>query len=159
LFSSLLGERVLEVQHVGSTAVPGLAAKPVIDVDLTVADSAAEEDYIPDLEAAGFHLVIRERRWHEHRALVVADPGAQPAQLPRTNLHAWSPDCPEVVRHRLLRDWLVEHPEDRARYAAAKTASAREATAAGELVADYNFRKQPVIRNILDRMFRAHGLI
>ena len=59
----------LAVEHVGSTSVPGLAAKPVIDVDLVVADSADEDAWLPPLEAAGFRLVIREPWWHEHRAL------------------------------------------------------------------------------------------
>ena len=48
-----LGWRVLQLEHVGSTAVPGLAAKPVIDIDLTVADPACERDYAPALETAG----------------------------------------------------------------------------------------------------------
>jgi len=55
-----LGWRVLQLEHVGSTAVPGLAAKPVIDIDLTVADPGREQDHIPALEAIGFQLVIRE---------------------------------------------------------------------------------------------------
>src|SRR5215469_1630469 len=55
-----LGWRVLGLEHVGSTSVPGLAAKPVIDIDLTVADPGREQAYVPALEAAGFALVIRE---------------------------------------------------------------------------------------------------
>ncbi|MGH3335766.1 MAG: GrpB family protein [Nocardioides sp.] len=51
---SLSGEVVVGVDHVGSTAVPGLPAKPIIDIDLTVADSAREDAYVPELEAAGF---------------------------------------------------------------------------------------------------------
>ena len=111
-----LGDRVLGLEHVGSTSVPGLAAKPVIDVDLTVADSSDEDAYLHDLEAAGFGLVVREPSWHQHRALTHADP--------RTNLHVFSPDCPEVVRHRLFRDWLREHPDDLALYRDAKTGAA-----------------------------------
>src|SRR4029079_18904116 len=70
-----LGDRVLEVHHVGSTSVPGLPAKPVIDVDLVLADPADEASYIPDLEAAGFVHTIREPWWHEHRLGKWADPG------------------------------------------------------------------------------------
>src|SRR5215475_8676269 len=55
-----LGDRVLELHHVGSTSVPGLPAKPIIDVDLVVADPADEAAYIPDLQAAGFVHTIRE---------------------------------------------------------------------------------------------------
>src|SRR5438094_7941539 len=64
-----LGDRVLLLEHAGSTAVPGLAAKPRIDMVLAVADSADEPSYVPDLMAAGYVLRIREPEWHEHRVL------------------------------------------------------------------------------------------
>ncbi len=83
-----LGADALAIEHVGSTAVPGLPAKPVIDIDLTVADPADEEAWLPRLEAAGFELVIREPWWHEHRALTHDDP--------RGNLHVFGPDSPET---------------------------------------------------------------
>lgn len=146
-----LGPAALEIEHVGSTAVPGLAAKPVIDVDLTVADSSAEGEWLPPLEAIGFELVIREPWWHEHRCLVLDDP--------RCNLHVFSPDCPEPVRTRIFRDWLRENPDDRALYEQTKLRAAAESRAAGEHVMDYNARKQTVIREIYDRAFRALGLL
>src|SRR5215831_13086698 len=62
-----LGGCALQIEHVGSTSVPGLAAKPVIDILLVVADSADEPSYVPALEAVGFVLRIREPGWHEHR--------------------------------------------------------------------------------------------
>jgi len=62
-----LGFRVLRIEHVGSTSVPGLAAKPIIDMVLGVDDSAAENAYLPALEAAGYALRIREPDWCEHR--------------------------------------------------------------------------------------------
>src|SRR4029078_8966351 len=58
-----LGERVLGLEHVGSTSVPGLAAKPVIDIDLTVVDSSDEAAYVGDLAAIGHELQIREPTW------------------------------------------------------------------------------------------------
>ena len=76
-----LGDAALVVEHVGSTAVPGLPAKPVIDIDLTVADSADEAAWLPALEAAGFELVIREPWWHEHRCLTLRGPALQPARV------------------------------------------------------------------------------
>ena len=57
---SILGDRVVEIHHTGSTSVPGLAAKPVIDITLVVPDSSDEPAYVPDLEAAGYRLWIRE---------------------------------------------------------------------------------------------------
>jgi GrpB-like predicted nucleotidyltransferase (UPF0157 family) len=146
-----LGDRVLSLEHVGSTAVPGLPAKPVIDIDLTVADSRHEALYVPDLERLGFRLTIRESGWHEHRLLTAHDPSV--------NLHVFSPDCPETVRHLMFRDWLRTHPADVRMYAETKIAAAAETTAAGEHVMDYNLRKQAVIREIYARMFAAHGLI
>lgn len=147
-----LGERVLDLEHVGSTSVPGLAAKPLIDIDLTVADSRDEAAYVPALEAAGFELRIREPSWHEHRCF-----GATAA--PRAYLHVWSPDCPEAIRHRMLREWLRDHADDRELYAATKRAAAAATNAADGILMDYNQRKEPVIREILDRMFRAYGLL
>lgn len=142
-----LGAAVIDIDHVGSTAVAGLAAKDVVDINLTIADPRAEETYVPLLEPLGYTHIIREPSWHEHRMLRSADP--------RVNLHVFGPDCPEVVRHRMFRDWLRTHPDDRALYEAAK----RSAVPGGGAVMDYNLRKQPVIRVIYDRLFRAAGML
>lgn len=69
-----LGERVLAIEHVGSTSVPRLWAKPVIDIDLTVAASADEDAWLSDLAAAGFVLRVREPEWEEHRCLRGLEP-------------------------------------------------------------------------------------
>jgi GrpB-like predicted nucleotidyltransferase (UPF0157 family) len=147
----VLGWRALQLDHVGSTSVPGLAAKPVIDVDLTVADPGREQDYVPALETIGFQLVIREPWWYGHRALRAAEP--------RCNLHVFGFDSPEPVRHRIFRDWLRGNPDERDRYAAAKRQAASDANAGGEHVMQYNARKQQVIREIYHRAFVAAGLI
>jgi GrpB-like predicted nucleotidyltransferase (UPF0157 family) len=147
----VLGWRVLLLDHVGSTAVQGLAAKSVIDIDLTVADPGREQDYVPALETIGFQLVIREPWWYGHRALR--------ADEPRCNLHVFGFDSPEPVRHRIFRDWLRGNPDERDRYAAAKRQAASEANAGGEHVMQYNARKQQVIREIYHRAFVAAGLI
>lgn len=148
-----LGEGVLELLHVGSTSVPGLPAKPVIDVDLVIADPADEDAYVPALAGAGFVHVIREPWWHEHRVLKHADPV--------THLHVFGPDCPEVIRHRMFHDWLVDHPDERERYADAKRAAARAVNErfGGATGMEYNRHKEPVVRKIYERMFRAHGLL
>jgi GrpB-like predicted nucleotidyltransferase (UPF0157 family) len=142
-----LGDTALDIEHVGSTSVPGLAAKDVIDIDLTVADPRAEDRYVPALERIGYVLIIREPSWHEHRCLRLAEP--------RVNLHVFGPDCPETIRHRMFRDWLRTHPDDRIRYEEAKLA----AVPGGGHVMDYNARKQDVIRDIYDRLFRAAGML
>lgn len=142
-----LADAVLGLEHVGSTAVEGLPAKDVIDIDLVLADPRAEETYVPLLEPLGYVHILREPSWHEHRMLQLADP--------RVNLHVFGPDCPETIRHRMFRDWLRTHPHDRAFYEAAK----RSAVPGGGHTADYNLRKQPVIRAIYDRLFRAAGML
>lgn len=103
-----LGERVLLLEHVGSTAVPGLAAKPRIDVLLVVPDSADEPSYVPPLEAAGYRLQIREPDWYEHRVFNGPDTPV--------NLHVFSDGCVEIERMVLFRDWLRTHPKDRDSY-------------------------------------------
>ena len=146
-----LGWRVLQLEHVGSTSVPGLAAKPIIDIDLTVADPDREQDYVPALETIGFRLAIREPWWYGHRALRSDEPAC--------NIHVFGFDSPEPVKHRIFRDWLRGHPAERDRYAAAKRQAASQANAEGEHVMQYNARKQQVIREIYHRAFVAAGLL
>jgi GrpB-like predicted nucleotidyltransferase (UPF0157 family) len=109
---AVLGERVVRLEHIGSTSVPGLAAKPIIDILLVVPDSADEPAYVPDLEAAGYVLVIREPGRFQHRAFKGPDTDV--------NLHVYPPGCQEIERYLLLRDRLRASPEDRARYQQAK---------------------------------------
>jgi GrpB-like predicted nucleotidyltransferase (UPF0157 family) len=105
---SVLGDRVVEIHHTGSTSVPGLAAKPVIDITLVVPDSADEPAYVPDMEAAGYRLWIREPEWFEHRVFKGPDTNI--------NLHVFSPGCQEIERMVGFRNWLRTHPEDRELY-------------------------------------------
>lgn len=142
-----LGPLVLRLDHIGSTAVLGLAAKPVIDIDLAVPDPTDEAAYLPALAPLGYDLVLREPGWHQHRCLRRDEP--------RVNLHVFAPDCPENIRHRLFRDWLRKHPQDRELYAQAK----RAAMAVANQVMDYNLHKQPAIREIYARAFQAAGLV
>lgn len=139
-----LGDRVLAIEHVGSTSVPGLWAKPLIDVDLTVADSADEDAWLPDLEAAGFELRVREPDWEEHRVLR----GTQPP----VNLHVFSPGAREPQRHRMFRDWLRAYPEDRDLYAEVK----REVAVRGFTDAMlYNNAKAWVVYDLYEKIFAA----
>lgn len=105
---SLLGSRALRIEHAGSTSIPGLAAKPVIDIVLVVHDSADEPNYVTPLEAAGYVLRIREPAWHQHRLLKGPDTNV--------NLHVFSAGCPEVDRMLRFRDWLRIDEADRLLY-------------------------------------------
>lgn len=137
-----LGERVLALEHIGSTAVPTLAAKPMIDIDLVVADSTDEAAYVPALEALGFVLRLREPGFFEHRLLRHSDPCC--------NLHVFSPGTPELERHLLFRDWLRTHPDDRAAYEAAKRDAAAQGFTEGM---HYNNHKGGVVYDIYERIF------
>lgn len=151
-----LGMRALRIEHVGSTSVPGLPAKPVIDLDVTVADPDDEAHWLPPLEDAGLVLAVREPWWQKHRCLR--------GTAPRANVHVFGPDSPELVKHIVFRNWLRQDADDRALYAAAKRAAAGGGdvgrTGGGTmLMEDYNARKQDVIREIYGRAFRAAGFL
>jgi GrpB-like predicted nucleotidyltransferase (UPF0157 family) len=137
---TVLGDRVVRLEHAGSTSVPGLAAKPVIDIVLEVSDSGDEAAYLPDMEAAGYMLRIREADWFEHR--VFKGPGAD------INLHTFSAACPEVDRMLLFRDWLRQEVADRELYAKAKRElAARE----WKYMQQYGDAKTAVVLEIMAR--------
>ena len=135
-----LGPRAMAVEHVGSTAVPGLAAKPRIDILLSVAASADEASYVSALESAGYPLCIREPDWHEHRVFKGPDIDL--------NLHVLTTGCSEIQRMLAFRDWLRVHPDERERYLQAKrTLAARSWTYTQE----YADAKGEVVEQILAR--------
>ncbi len=108
-----LGPLALRIEHIGSTAVPGLAAKPIIDVLVEVDDPDAEARYAPLLESAGYLLRVREP---SHRMFRTP---------PRdVHVHIWPPGSAESVDYLLLRDWLRAHADDRRLYEDAKRALA-----------------------------------
>lgn len=135
-----LGHRVLLLEHVGSTAVPGLAAKPIIDILLEVLDSADEPKYVADLESAGYVLNIREPGWHEHRMF----------QGPDTDihLHVFSSGCSVIARTLLFRDWLRRDASDRKLYEDTKRELARHNW---KYMQNYADAKTAVIDSILVR--------
>jgi GrpB-like predicted nucleotidyltransferase (UPF0157 family) len=147
---SALGDTAVSVDHVGSTSVPGLPAKAVIDIDLTVRDVTYEASYVSALEEAGFDFILREPHWHEHRFFCDYEP------VP-TNLHVWGPGSPEAERHKIFTNWLKRNEDDRKLYEKVKRESAELSVGNGETVQDYNDRKQYVIREILKRAFKDLG--
>jgi GrpB-like predicted nucleotidyltransferase (UPF0157 family) len=135
-----LGRRALRIEHTGSTSVPDLAAKPMIDMLLVVTDSADEDAYRPDLEAAGYVLRIREPDWHEHRMLKGPDTDI--------HLHVFSSGCPEIDRMLMFRDWLRSNAADRHLYARTKLLLAQKEW---KFVQSYADAKTAVIEEILGR--------
>ena len=135
-----LGDRVRLLEHAGSTSVPGLAAKPRIDVILAVADSSDETAYAPPLEAAGYVLRVREPDWYEHRGFKGPDTDV--------NLHVFTIGCEEIDKMLLFRDWLRTHPDDRALYERTKRDLAAREWAFTQNYAD---AKTEVVLEILGR--------
>ena len=135
-----LCERVRRLEHVGSTAVPGLAAKPLVDMVLAVADSADEGAYAPALEAAGYRLRIREPGWHEHRMFL--GPAGD------VHLHVFSAGCPEIARLLRFRDRLRSEPAERALYERTKRELAGRRW---RFVQNYADAKSEVVEAILAR--------
>ena len=135
-----LGPRVRLLEHAGSTSVPGLAAKPIIDMVLAVADSADEAAYVPPLESAGYVLRIREPDWHEHRLFKGPDTNI--------NLHTFSDGSSEIRRMLAFRDRLRTHDDERDLYLATKRElAARHWT----YVQDYADAKGEVVEAIIAR--------
>jgi GrpB-like predicted nucleotidyltransferase (UPF0157 family) len=139
-----LGSRALRLEHCGSTSVPGLAAKPIIDMVLVVADSADEAGYVAALEGAGYLLRIREPNWYEHRMLKGPDTAV--------HLHVFSTVCEEIDRMLAFRDWLRANSRDRDLYARTKLALAKKKWKYGQNYAD---AKTSVVAEILERARRA----
>jgi GrpB-like predicted nucleotidyltransferase (UPF0157 family) len=135
-----LGEGALSVEHIGSTSVPGLAAKPIIDVLLVVEDSGDEASYLPALEGAGYVLRVREPDLEEHRMF------RTPAK--DVHVHVYSAGSKEIERYLLLRDHLREDERDRTLYAKTKRELARREWPS---VDHYAEAKTEVIEGILTR--------
>jgi GrpB-like predicted nucleotidyltransferase (UPF0157 family) len=135
-----LGSLVVRLEHVGSTSVPGLAAKPRIDIVLEVPDSGDEQAYAPPLERAGYVLRVREAEWYEHRVFKGPDTDV--------NLHVFTAACAEVERMLLFRDWLRANDRDRRLYEGVK----RELAARHwQYVQHYADAKSVVVEEILAR--------
>lgn len=112
LIATVLGEAALQIEHIGSTAVPGLGAKAIIDILLVVANSAEEPSYLPAMLAAGYELRVREPDFHEHRML------RTPAR--DVHIHVFSSGAPEIERYLVFRDRLRNNAEDRRNYESTK---------------------------------------
>lgn len=141
-----LEERALMIEHIGSTSVPGLSAKPKIDILLVVSDSSDEGSYVPDLEAAGYELRLREPDFHEHRLLSPPGLGA--------NIHVVSDGCTEIERWLVFRDRLRANAGDRQLYERTKKELARRRWSDTNAYAD---AKSEVVERIIEAGRRPAG--
>ena len=140
----VLGDTAVRVEHVGSTSVPGLAAKPIIDILLAVPDSANEQAYVPALESAGYVLRIREPHWFEHRLFEGPDTNI--------NLHVFTVGAAEIDRMLLFRDWLRADDADRDAYLQVKRDLAKRSW---RHVQHYADSKTAIVQQILARAAAA----
>jgi len=143
---------LVSVSHVGSTSVPGLPAKAVIDIDIVVPDINDESAYVPALESQGFQFMLREPKWHGHRFFTAAEPMF-------ANLHVWGPACAEAERHSIFKEWLIENLDDRELYAKTKRECSEASKLGGESMMEYTYRKEGVIKDILQRAFKRFGYV
>jgi GrpB-like predicted nucleotidyltransferase (UPF0157 family) len=107
----VLGDRAQLIEHIGSTSVPGLAAKPTVDIVVGVEDPDDEGAYLPDLRTAGYDLRVREP---QHRCLRTGEPDEP------VNLHIYPPEHAEVRKYLLFRDRLRSDAGDRQLYESTK---------------------------------------
>jgi len=135
-----LGEAAIVLEHVGSTSIPGLPAKPIIDIVLCVADSADENAYVPALTAQGYRLHLREPDWEQHRVMK--------GQWPWVNLHVFTFGSPEPDRMLAFRDRCRTHPEELKLYQETKQALASQVW---RHVQHYANAKSEVVEAIIGR--------
>jgi GrpB-like predicted nucleotidyltransferase (UPF0157 family) len=118
ILSRALGTKALSIEHIGSTSVPGLAAKPIVDIIVQVENSGDEAAYMPALLAAGYVLRVCEPDWHQHR--MVRTPELD------VHVHIFSIVCIEVTRQLAFRNHLRRNAEDRLLYQSTKRRLSRE---------------------------------
>jgi GrpB-like predicted nucleotidyltransferase (UPF0157 family) len=141
---AILGTEAVQVEHVGSTSVPGMAAKPIIDILLAVPDSADELAYVPVMEQAGYVLRAREPDWFEHRLFKGPDTDI--------NLHVFTAGATEIGRMLLFRDWLRSNQADRDAYLEVKRELAGRTW---RHVQHYADAKTAIVQQILSRATTA----
>jgi GrpB-like predicted nucleotidyltransferase (UPF0157 family) len=135
-----LGERALQIEHIGSTSVNGLAAKPIVDMLVTVVDPSDEDRYLPDMLTLGYELRVREPDFDEHRMFRT--------RARDVHIHIFPAGSGEVQRHLLFRDFLRSNPEVRDDYAALK----RElSTRDWQDMNEYADAKSPFIDGVIKR--------
>lgn len=105
IIARALGSAALRIEHIGSTSVPGLGAKPIVDILVVVEDSAVESSYRPQMDQAGYELRVREPDFHEHRMFRTLDRDA--------HIHVFSLNSPEVQRYLTFRNRLRSNPAER----------------------------------------------
>ena len=142
-----LGDGALVLEHVGSTSIPGMSAKPILDIILAVADSADEDTYVPALTAQGYRLHVREPEWEQHRVMKGDDP--------YVNLHVFTLGSREIARMVGFRDRCRAHPEEFDLYLSTKRSLAAQVW---RHVQHYANAKGEVVEEIIARALKPDVL-
>lgn len=135
------------IEHIGSTAVPGLMAKPVIDLAVCIDDASEFERHRADLDGGGWRIGSGVRN---HKVMLREVGGVRVAIAHFFEKRDWA-----TVNQRLFRDWLLEHPVDRQRYQNVKLRSAAAASAGS---VGYNAGKTAFVQKIVDQARESLGL-
>lgn len=135
-----LGARASRIEHIGSTSVPGLSTKPIVDILVAVADPADSQVQV-ELEYGGYRLRVDEA---EHRMFRTPERDV--------HVHLWVAGSEDVTRHLEFRDRLRASEADRRAYAELKHELAEREWAD---INDYADAKGPLIGEIIERARRA----
>lgn len=115
----IFGSNLLAIHHAGSTSIPGLAAKPILDIFIGVTDITDVDRINSEMIALGFEAKgefgIAFRRFFTRRS-----------RSPQANIHVFEHDSTEIARHLLFRDYLIQHPDDRDEYVQLKQRLAQQ---------------------------------
>ena len=137
--STILKDKALMIEHIGSTSVPGLIAKPIIDILLVVEDAGKEEDYVVDLVSHGYILRIKEPDFENHHMFLGPDTDI--------HLHVFSQGSKEIEKYLFFRNYLRAHQEARELYANTKKTLAKKKW---KYVQNYADAKSDVVQQIMD---------
>lgn len=146
--STILEDKALMIEHIGSTSVPGLIAKPIIDILLVVEDAGKEEDYVVDLVSHGYILRIKEPDFENHHMFLGPDTDI--------HLHVFSQGSKEIEKYLLLRNYLRAHQEARELYANTKKTLAKKKW---KYVQNYADAKSDVVQQIMDAARKENSQI
>jgi len=138
--AAVLGSTARAIEHVGSTAVPGLAAKPIVDIMVALDDPEDEALYLPQIEQLGYQLRVRE-------------PGHRMFRTPARDVHVhiWAAGSDDERRHLVFRDRVRSNADDRAQYERTKRDLAGRYRDANY----YAKAKSALIEQIVERATRA----
>lgn len=147
IIEEAVGDVAIGIEHIGSTAVPGLAAKPIIDILLIVKDSSDEGKYLDQMLSAGYQLRVREPDFHEHRMFRT--------QNRDVHVHVFSEGSSEIDRYLIFRNRLRAIPSERRDYE-----SVKRKLAAGEWedMNEYATAKTEIVERIISAGIKSKQL-